>query len=421
MADNVPITSGAGLTIASDEDGSSLQHQWVKIKFGGDGSFSAVTTAAGFPVQILSLPDLGLNSVVKITSLPDLGLNSVVKITSLPDLGLNSVVKITSLPPFPAVTATVTNAGTFAVQTTGIVSISSNTNILTVSGTTIAITSLPDLGLNSSVKVSSLPPFPVVLATVTNAGTFVVQATGIVSISSNTSLLTVSGTTIAITSLPALGFGGLVSISNLSITVSNLSTVPLTVSGTTIAITSLPAIGFGGSTTITSLPDLGLNSSVKITSLPALTSASVSVSNLATTILSINNLTVNTSINSTIGNFPVQIIPARSSWRFTATQTAAGTIAIKAIVASATAIYVTNLVISNENTAGNASLIESSTAIAIRPIMERMYFAANGGMALAFNPAIACDTNTGLFLLTRTVTNHSIFISGFTAPISTSL
>lgn len=249
MADNIPITSGAGLTVRTDEDGSGFQHQIVKMEFGGDGSFTLVTTAAGLPVQILSLPDLGLNSSVKITSLPDLGLNSSVKITSLPDLGANSSVKITSLPPFPT------------VVTTGIVSIASNTSILTVSGTTIAITSLPDIGLGSSVKVSSLPPFPTVVVT------------GIVSVASNTSIMTVSGTTIAITSLPpipshAVTNAGTFVVQTTGIVSISSNTSILTVSGTTIAITSLPDIGAGSSIKITSLPDLGQNSFVKISSLP---------------------------------------------------------------------------------------------------------------------------------------------------------
>lgn len=221
MADGVPITSGAGLTVATDEDGSGFQNQWVKIKFGGDGSFTAVSTANGFPVQILSLPDLGLNSSVKITSLPDLGLGSSVKITSLPDLGAGSVVKITSL---------------------------------------------PDLGLNSSVKITSLPQLAVgtiisvsgltsavvsvnnlvsVLSTVTNAGTFPVQ----------------------ITSLPNFAVGQIISVSGLTsaiVSISNLSTTLQLVSGTTIAVTSLPDLGLNSSVKITSLPALGVGSSVII-------------------------------------------------------------------------------------------------------------------------------------------------------------
>lgn len=178
MADNVPITSGAGLTVASDEDGGGLQHQWIKIKFGGDGSFTAVSTANGFPVQVLSLPDLGLNSSIKITSLPDLGLNSAVKITSLPPLGA-AIVSV--------------NNFTFVLSITNLASAP-----LTVSGTTIAITSLPDLGLNSVVKITSLPDLGL-------------------------------GSAVKITSLPSLAFGQSVTITNGAIlSITNL--VPVLIS-----------------------------------------------------------------------------------------------------------------------------------------------------------------------------------------------
>ena len=34
---------------------------------------------------------------------------------------------------------------------------------------------------------------------------------------------------------------------------------------------------------------------------------------------------------------------------------------------------------------------------------------------MPFTTPVALNTNTGLFLLTRTVTNYSVFVSGFTA------
>ena len=220
--DNIPITSGAGLTVATDEDGGGLQHQWVKIKFGGDGAFTAVTTAAGFPVQILSLPDLGLNSSVRITSLPDLGLNSSVKIISLPAFAVGSSVTISNLASTP----------------------------LTFSGTTIAITSLPDLGLNSSVKITSLPAFAVG-STVSCSNGQIVSVTGISVNGVNITSLPDLGlnSSVKITSLPNFAVGQIISISGLtsaSVSISNLSTIIQIVSGTTIAITSLPALGFGG-------------------------------------------------------------------------------------------------------------------------------------------------------------------------------
>jgi hypothetical protein len=46
--------------------------------------------------------------------------------------------------------------------------------------------------------------------------------------------------------------------------------------------------------------------------------------------------------------------------------------------------------------------------------MERIYLAANGGIAMPFSSPLSCDTNTTLYLITRTAANLSIFISGYT-------
>lgn len=61
MADNVVLDPGAGgATIATDDDGIA-QHQYVKVEFGGDGTFTKVTTAAGLPTDPLdrAARDLG--------------------------------------------------------------------------------------------------------------------------------------------------------------------------------------------------------------------------------------------------------------------------------------------------------------------------------------------------------------------------
>ena len=49
MADNVAITSGSGTSIATDQNGSD-HVQWVKLQYGADGSFTAVSTANPLPV-----------------------------------------------------------------------------------------------------------------------------------------------------------------------------------------------------------------------------------------------------------------------------------------------------------------------------------------------------------------------------------
>lgn len=51
MADNIELNAGSGgATIATDDDGTA-QHQYVKVEFGGDGTFTKVTSAVGLPVS----------------------------------------------------------------------------------------------------------------------------------------------------------------------------------------------------------------------------------------------------------------------------------------------------------------------------------------------------------------------------------
>ena len=42
MADNIQVTAGSGTTIAT-EDVSGVQHQKIKIEFGGDGVATMVS------------------------------------------------------------------------------------------------------------------------------------------------------------------------------------------------------------------------------------------------------------------------------------------------------------------------------------------------------------------------------------------
>jgi hypothetical protein len=51
MADNVTLNPGTGgATIATDDDGTA-QHQYVKVEFGADGTFTKVTSSVGLPVK----------------------------------------------------------------------------------------------------------------------------------------------------------------------------------------------------------------------------------------------------------------------------------------------------------------------------------------------------------------------------------
>ena len=50
MADNIAITQGSGTTIAT-EDVSGVQHQKVKLEFGGDGVATMVSASDPLPVS----------------------------------------------------------------------------------------------------------------------------------------------------------------------------------------------------------------------------------------------------------------------------------------------------------------------------------------------------------------------------------
>jgi hypothetical protein len=50
MADNVNLTPGSGVVIASEDIGGGVQHQLVKLEFGTHGTATLVTAAAPLPV-----------------------------------------------------------------------------------------------------------------------------------------------------------------------------------------------------------------------------------------------------------------------------------------------------------------------------------------------------------------------------------
>jgi hypothetical protein len=75
MADNVAVTAGSGTTIAADDVGGVL-HQRVKISQGADGSATDVSSAA--PLQV-TLANTGANATPVVV---DLGANNDVTVTS---------------------------------------------------------------------------------------------------------------------------------------------------------------------------------------------------------------------------------------------------------------------------------------------------------------------------------------------------
>lgn len=50
MADNITLNAGSGGSVVATDDDGSAHHQYVKVEFGGDGTFTKVTSAVGLPV-----------------------------------------------------------------------------------------------------------------------------------------------------------------------------------------------------------------------------------------------------------------------------------------------------------------------------------------------------------------------------------
>jgi len=68
--------------------------------------------------------------------------------------------------------------------------------------------------------------------------------------------------------------------------------------------------------------------------------------------------------------------------------------------------------ISNGATAGNITLLDGSGGT----VKIEIYPAINGGMSTNLRTPIPLTANTLLAITSTTVTTHSVFISGYTAP-----
>jgi hypothetical protein len=75
LADNVELPSGSGGAIIATDDDGTAQHQYVKLEFGGDGTFTKVTSAAGLPVLAaansgVDIGDVTVNNAAGASSVP---------------------------------------------------------------------------------------------------------------------------------------------------------------------------------------------------------------------------------------------------------------------------------------------------------------------------------------------------------------
>lgn len=100
MADNITLDPGSGgATVATDDDGTA-HHQYVKVEFGGDGTFTKVTSSAGLPVAQQGTWNVGtVTTVSAVTSIT----NTVTVDSELPAAAV--LADNTSNPTAPAVGA----------------------------------------------------------------------------------------------------------------------------------------------------------------------------------------------------------------------------------------------------------------------------------------------------------------------------
>ena len=216
MSDNVTLNSGSGgATIATDDDGTA-QHQYVKVEFGGDGTFTKVATTAGLPVAndsstfAVSAAQSGTWNITNVSgtvSLPT-GAATAAKQPALGTAGTASadVISVQGIASMTAlvvdgsgVTQPVSDAGgsltvdnaalsvtgggveasalrvTLASDSTGVVSVDDNGGTLTVDNAALSVT-------GGGVEASALR---VTLAS---------DSTGVLSVDDNGGSLTVDGT-----------------------------------------------------------------------------------------------------------------------------------------------------------------------------------------------------------------------------------
>lgn len=168
MADNVTITAGSGTTIAADDIGGVL-HQRVKLSQGADGAATDVSSAA--PLNV-TLANTGANATaVKVDGsavTQPVSLSGTVAVTQsgtwdevgINDSGNSITVDNSTLSVVGGGTEATAMRVTIANDSTGVVSIDDNGGSITVDGT-VAVSGTVTVGSHN----------------VTNAGTFAVQST----------------------------------------------------------------------------------------------------------------------------------------------------------------------------------------------------------------------------------------------------
>lgn len=186
MSDNVTLNPGADGAVIATDDNAGVHHQYVKVEWGGDGTFTPVTADNALPVQPGTgaswTVDLGENNDVTLATLPDtaagdlaamvVDLAAIEVLLGTIDGDTSTLAGIDFATGTDVASLAVVGGGveatalrvTLANDSTGVVTVDDGGGSLTVDGTFWQAT--------QPVSLATVPSHEV-----TNAGTFAVQVT----------------------------------------------------------------------------------------------------------------------------------------------------------------------------------------------------------------------------------------------------
>ena len=278
-----------------------------------------------------------------------------------------------------------TNIQSLKCDTNGVLAIQDNNSSLTVDGSVSIASALP-AGTNNigDVDVLTLPAITIAanqtLANVTTLGTI----TNVVHVDDNGGSLTVDGSVSIASALPA-GTNAIGKLAaNDGVDIGNVD-----VPGSTVAHDAVDsgnphkigfkAVAFDG----TAPPNAAVAESDRVN-----------------------------AIGDLYGRLYVEITHP-NYWSVSADYSAAQTnTVIKAAPGAGLSLYITDIVISNEATAGTITLLDGANG----SVKFKIYSAINGGCSTNLRTPIKLTANTALCITSTSVTTHSVNISGFIAP-----
>src|SRR3990167_11068261 len=169
--DNIVLNAGSGgATLATDDD-ATAQHQYVKVEFGGDGTFTKVTTAVGLPTDPLdrTLRDLGKVDIAEIDQYIPIDVNS--------GAGTETAVPVS---------LRITASGASIAQTYGSGNVDAGTQRVTVAADSTGVLSVDDNGAALTIDwAGTAPPIGAGLEATALRVTLATDSTGLVSVDDN--------------------------------------------------------------------------------------------------------------------------------------------------------------------------------------------------------------------------------------------